>query len=380
MLVTIMLGIEKREYILDTKDILEKQMGRPVTPQELSSELAHMKIQPGEMAGIMQKNRSVGGQGIAFYYRDHFRYVMRRHGELIKEMSYRGFSGHKSDFPLNDIYRMYPRLAKSSEKSEWSSGGTWYKSVAKAKRDLAIRWDSGLSRYGTKLVPKWTKREPPKWYSPAEYSQLSDIRFPQEKQMIAKLAAMLEKTAGVGVNIHGYWRDPEPHGYDSDEYDKKNIDLYEYRQSSCVRTTWDKATSRAYKIIGQFALHVPQLNKVYSDFVYGDKPVDIRISKPDFKRKVIPLLDQAIAIDLKKNPREEHQRKISEALKGNQHFAGRKHSEETKRKISEKLKGENNPMYGKTHEIVACPHCGKEGGASSMKRYHFDNCKQKKNE
>jgi hypothetical protein len=27
---------------------------------------------------------------------------------------------------------------------------------------------------------------------------------------------------------------------------------------------------------------------------------------------------------------------------------------------------------------VKCPHCGKEGGSSAMKRWHFDNCKLKK--
>ena len=27
---------------------------------------------------------------------------------------------------------------------------------------------------------------------------------------------------------------------------------------------------------------------------------------------------------------------------------------------------------------IACPHCGKSGGRTNMKRYHFDNCKHKK--
>lgn len=67
------------------------------------------------------------------------------------------------------------------------------------------------------------------------------------------------------------------------------------------------------------------------------------------------------------------------------------------------ISGENNGMYGKTHtpaarekiseahkgkqpwnkgitckqDILTCPHCGKEGGKGNMKRYHFDNCKNK---
>jgi len=41
--------------------------------------------------------------------------------------------------------------------------------------------------------------------------------------------------------------------------------------------------------------------------------------------------------------------------------------------------GKRNAL-GKTwkQEIVQCPHCCKEGGASPMKQWHFDNCKEKK--
>ena len=89
---------------------------------------------------------------------------------------------------------------------------------------------------------------------------------------------------------------------------------------------------------------------------------------------------------------EESKRKMREVK------IGKKHSEETKRKMSKAHKGENNPMYGKprSDEIktkiskslkgknkgkpqkrVPCPYCDKEGG-NAMKRWHFDNCKQKK--
>jgi len=33
---------------------------------------------------------------------------------------------------------------------------------------------------------------------------------------------------------------------------------------------------------------------------------------------------------------------------------------------------------GMKYAIVACPHCGKEGGSCTMPRWHFDNCKFKK--
>ncbi len=124
------------------------------------------------------------------------------------------------------------------------------------------------------------------------------------------------------------------------------------------------------------------------------------------------------------NPSEEIRKKISMSRKG------KKLSPEHKKKLSkirtgkkrpnqsEKMKGSNNPMFGKsrvktkgstgmkwytngttsilTYDCptdfipgnsymklrekskqpkVDCPHCGKVGGAHSMKRYHFDNCK-----
>jgi hypothetical protein len=56
-----------------------------------------------------------------------------------------------------------------------------------------------------------------------------------------------------------------------------------------------------------------------------------------------------------------------------------------------KIKGENNPMFGrkqteearakiseKAKRKINCPHCGKIGSTSNMKRWHFDNCKKLK--
>lgn len=49
---------------------------------------------------------------------------------------------------------------------------------------------------------------------------------------------------------------------------------------------------------------------------------------------------------------------------------GKKQSDAT-RLLKSKL------MTGKKHPLVTCPHCGREGGASNMKRYHFTNCQRK---
>ena len=47
---------------------------------------------------------------------------------------------------------------------------------------------------------------------------------------------------------------------------------------------------------------------------------------------------------------------------------GKNHSEKTK----EKMRKPKGPQVR-----LICPHCGKEGGISNMKRYHLENCKLK---
>lgn len=63
-------------------------------------------------------------------------------------------------------------------------------------------------------------------------------------------------------------------------------------------------------------------------------------------------------------------------------------SAETKQKISDSHKGKTTitdegrealrvAHLGRKHKIITCPHCAKVGGATSMPRWHFDNCKFK---
>ena len=56
---------------------------------------------------------------------------------------------------------------------------------------------------------------------------------------------------------------------------------------------------------------------------------------------------------------------------------GKHHSDESNEKNRKSHLGENNSNFGKRwkQEIVTCPHCGKSGGISGMKHYHFENCK-----
>lgn len=91
---------------------------------------------------------------------------------------------------------------------------------------------------------------------------------------------------------------------------------------------------------------------------------------------------------------EETKRKISDSHKG---IPKKPISDETRKKLSESHKRLPGTMLGKTHKEetkkkmsiakigkkwnqkdIECPHCNKIGGASNMKRYHFDNCKNLK--
>ena len=90
---------------------------------------------------------------------------------------------------------------------------------------------------------------------------------------------------------------------------------------------------------------------------------------------------------------EEHRARMSTARSGEKnHMYGKQFSEEHRAKISIALSGENHYMYGKHHSkesrakmsiakknlpIVECPYCGKQGGGTAIKRWHFDNCKFK---
>lgn len=46
-------------------------------------------------------------------------------------------------------------------------------------------------------------------------------------------------------------------------------------------------------------------------------------------------------------------------------------SEEVRKAVSEKVRGFK-------HKILECPHCGTTGGATSIKKWHFNNCEGKR--
>lgn len=74
-------------------------------------------------------------------------------------------------------------------------------------------------------------------------------------------------------------------------------------------------------------------------------------------------------------------------------FYKKKHTEETKKLLAENASKQwkgipkseehkkkiRNSNIGRKQPVLECPHCSKIGGATNMKRYHFDNCKFLKN-
>ena len=73
------------------------------------------------------------------------------------------------------------------------------------------------------------------------------------------------------------------------------------------------------------------------------------------------------------DPKQIEARSKAVANRNRTYCKGRPISEEHKRKVAE---GCRKRFLGTTQKKTTCPHCGKEGGASNMTRYHFDNCKK----
>lgn len=89
--------------------------------------------------------------------------------------------------------------------------------------------------------------------------------------------------------------------------------------------------------------------------------------------KGVPKTEETKA-KMRKPKSDEHRLNISKAQIANGGNGPVKHKEESKNKTRETMKSKP-PRPNKT-----CPHCMKTGGAISMARWHFDNCKEKRKE
>ena len=67
--------------------------------------------------------------------------------------------------------------------------------------------------------------------------------------------------------------------------------------------------------------------------------------------------------------------KNAKGNKGNRLLRTETHKENIRRTALENNAGKSNK--GKTRIKIECPHCNKQGANNTMRRWHFDNCKQK---
>lgn len=96
-------------------------------------------------------------------------------------------------------------------------------------------------------------------------------------------------------------------------------------------------------------------------------------------KQSIDSIEKTRLANLGKKHSEERKRKNSES------HIGIRHSDETRKKMSDSKKGKrkseetkkNMSEANKNRPKDTCPHCNKFGSISTMKHYHFDNCKHK---
>lgn len=123
-----------------------------------------------------------------------------------------------------------------------------------------------------------------------------------------------------------------------------------------------------FDYINKNGLNYLSNNKLFADqnYFYGKKHSD------ETKRKIAnktSYYKKGISLT------EAHKNQISESL------TGKEFTQERKDNISKSKQGKPAHNKGVPAEKWKCPHCGKEGGGTSNKlRWHFDNCKENRNE
>lgn len=132
-----------------------------------------------------------------------------------------------------------------------------------------------------------------------------------------------------------------------------------------------------------------QSQKGLNTWTKGRKPTN------ETRQKISNVLKEYWKHNPKAPMTEEAKEKIRQSLTGRPGtWIGRKHSQESLEKMKASHgRGKNNKRYGqrnsidtinkmresaKNRERVECPHCKKYGEKNAMMRWHFDNCKIKK--
>lgn len=150
---------------------------------------------------------------------------------------------------------------------------------------------------------------------------------------------------------------------------------------------WHGLHLMASRVTGRISSHIYEMQrkhsaKVHSKFMKGRKPPNFGKKMSDAQKRKLSKAHSGKTLS------SEHRLKVLAALGRRERdeewgnniskgLMGGIRSPETRFKISESLKGNIPYNKGIPAKIVKCPHCEKEGGASIMKRWHFENCKNK---
>ena len=172
---------------------------------------------------------------------------------------------------------------------------------------------------------------------------------------------------------------------------KFNVKLHEqfYNRSNQTSTGFDVAGT-TYSHTEEAKEKIRKYRKTYTHSEETKQKMSLSLSGRVLSEEHIEKLKIAVKNRPPATPETKQKMSIAKTGKNNP-FYEKTHTEETKQKMSLDRSGAGNSMFGKKHSeetkqkmrkpkpqrYITCPYCGKNGGASNMKRYHFDNCKSK---
>lgn len=157
----------------------------------------------------------------------------------------------------------------------------------------------------------------------------------------------------------------------SEEYDIVNSNKW---ANMIVETAEQKSNMTGYTHTKESLLKMSMANLGENHWNYGKtRPDEVKekIKKSNIGVKRSDSTKQKVSESMKEQYKNGKVSPLKDLNKQgeNNPFYGKHHSEETKLKISLAKLGK-----GKPQEIIKCPHCGKIGGKSALRRWHFDNC------
>jgi len=140
-----------------------------------------------------------------------------------------------------------------------------------------------------------------------------------------------------------------------------------------------------------------QLGRSYPERQTGMSYQQRKIRRDELYMSKLPEEIRTAMAGMSKNEKISFRAKLdttrSERMRGELNpMYGKIKSDAEKQNLSAKMQGDKNPYYGRMHSSealekmrlahfnrpkISCPHCGKEGIVSNMKRWHLDNCKEK---